>query len=116
MDEKKFDNLPSLGELMAESMISFTELRDKSGVARSSLEDIVYGKTKLPRGKTMQDIAKVFGLEPKQIKEFALAIELRKQQLGKELPLIVLEAQGQRMAVCVGALTATYNYNFSSLF
>jgi hypothetical protein len=39
------------------------------------VEDVVYGKTKKPHPKTMREIAKVFKLEPKQIQEFALAIE-----------------------------------------
>jgi hypothetical protein len=39
------------------------------------VDDVVYGKTKNPHPKTMREIAKVFGLEPKQIQEFALAIE-----------------------------------------
>jgi hypothetical protein len=39
------------------------------------VDDVVYSKTKNPHPKTMREIAKVFGLEPKQIQEFALAIE-----------------------------------------
>jgi lambda repressor-like predicted transcriptional regulator len=41
---------------------------------------VVYGKTKNPHPKMMRVIAKVFGLEPKQIREFALAIEETKSK------------------------------------
>jgi hypothetical protein len=33
----------------------------------------------------MREIAKVFGLDPKQIREFALAIEERKKQLNNSV-------------------------------
>jgi hypothetical protein len=45
---------------------------------------VVYGKTKNPHPKMMRVIAKVFGLEPKQIREFALAIEVRKKQISSK--------------------------------
>lgn len=90
MDEKQFEDLPSLGELMAEHVLSFSDLQHESGVARSTIEDIVYGNTKSPQSKTMRAIAKVFGVEPKKIREFAIAIELRKLQLGKDLPVATL--------------------------
>jgi hypothetical protein len=51
------------------------------------VEDIVYGKRKLPHPKTMREIAKVFALQPKQIREFALAIEARKKQISDKVVL-----------------------------
>jgi hypothetical protein len=52
--------------------------------AQILVEDVVYGKTKNPHPKTMREIAKVFGLEPKKIREFAVAIDARKKQLNSK--------------------------------
>jgi transcriptional regulator with XRE-family HTH domain len=92
VDSKQhFDKIPTLGELMAEYPLSFSDLKEKSGVSRSALEDIVYGNTKNLQPNTMRAIASVFGREPKEIREFAIAIEVRKQRLGKNLPVTTLE-------------------------
>ena len=83
----QFDNLSTLGDLMAEYPISFTGLSEATKISRSALEDIVYGNTKNPQPDTMREIAKFLGREPRQIREFAIAIEARKQRLGKDLPV-----------------------------
>ncbi len=85
MEEKELEKLPSLGELMADNSLSFTDVHEISGVSRSTIEDLVYGKRKSPQPKTMREIAKVFGLEARQIREFARAIEERKKQLGSKI-------------------------------
>jgi hypothetical protein len=61
--------------------------------AQILVEDIVYGKRKLPHPKTMREIAKVFKLDPKQIREFAIAIEERKNNWSAKL-------SGRARAVC----------------
>jgi transcriptional regulator with XRE-family HTH domain len=59
-----------LVELMKKKGYSFTDLAEASGVSRSTVEKVAYGKAKLPHPKTKRLIAKVFEVEIEEIDEF----------------------------------------------
>ena len=72
------DHRRALRELRSRRLLSIRDLADQAGVAPGTIVRIEAGEP-LPRFVTMRKIAAALGVEPREIEEFARAIEARAQ-------------------------------------